>query len=72
MLDDLAKAIELSVEELYGRKMAFGLFIFDFGEGERVGDYVSNAKRKNMVKAIREIADRIEKNEVIPKTIGEA
>ncbi len=37
-----------------------------------LGNYVSNCKRDDMIKALREAADRIEKNEIIPPTIGSA
>lgn len=69
----LAGGIEALLTAEYGRRMGFGLIVFEFGEGEnKPGDYISNAIRGDMVKALRETADRIERNEVIPPTIGSA
>jgi len=71
-LDLLAKRIDEALMTLYGQRMGFALFMFPFsGEGE-AGDYVSNATRPNMVKFMREVADRIEVGETIGRVIGEA
>jgi hypothetical protein len=71
-LDSLAAAIEGALKELYGQKMGFALFMFPFeGEGE-AGDWVSNGQRPDMIKFMREIADRLEKGQDIGRPVGEA
>lgn len=56
----------------------FGLIIFEFTNNEdhkkvkeNVGNYISNANREDMIDALREAADRLEKNETIPRCQGE-
>ena len=71
-LQFLAGGINALLEAEYGRKIGFGLIVFEFGECSKSGDYISNGDRKDMVKALRETAERIEKNEIIPPTIGSA
>jgi hypothetical protein len=74
MLDMLAAALENILSEIYGeQKMGFALFMFKFGgtEGE-VGDYVSNADRKDMIEFMRNLADRLEAGEGIGRPIGRA
>lgn len=70
-LTELAAQIQAALEDLYGKQMGFALTIFEF-YNPGIGDYVSNAQRSDMVKALRECADRLEAKEDIPKTIGEA
>lgn len=70
VLQNLAKILDELFPELYGQKMGFALLVFPFDNPS--GDYVSNVERSDMVKAMREIANRIEDNEVIPPTIGSA
>lgn len=71
-LDLLAKFLEDVIARIYGEKLGFALFMFPWdGEG-KAGDYVSNSEREHMIKFMREIADRIEKNQYIPRVIGEA
>lgn len=73
--DQLGKVLTELINETYGRKMGFALLVFPFGEDIREGkggDYVSNAQRKQMVKALRETADRLESKAYIGRPIGEA
>ena len=72
VLDDLSKTLDHVLTELYGVRLGFALFMFPFsGEGE-AGDYISNSQRKHMIKFMREIADRLEKNQIIGTPEGEA
>jgi hypothetical protein len=71
-LDILAKLIESELVNIYGKRMGFALFMFEFDSDLKAGDYVSNAKRKTMIKFMREVADRIEKNQDIGIPIGTA
>lgn len=49
----------------------FALIVFPFGDSG-TSNYISNAERKDMIKALRETADRLELNEDIPVTEGNA
>jgi len=40
----------------------FVLVVFPFGE-MGIGNYISNARRKEMIKGLRELADRLERKE---------
>ena len=42
-------------------KYGFAVLIFPFGEEPRVGGYISNASRKDMIVALREKADILER-----------
>lgn len=70
-LQDIAKAIDNSLISLSGRKLGFALLVFELGN-PGIGNYVSNAERESMIKALRETADRLELGQEIPKTIGPA
>ena len=50
----IATVIDEALQELHGEKMGFGLLIFDFGADGRVF-WISNADRKDMVEAMKEI-----------------
>lgn len=67
----VAEGLDESLELAYGKRMGFALVVFPFGAGG-VGDYISNGSREDIIKAIRETADRLEANEFIPATRGEA
>lgn len=42
--------------------LGFALLVFPFNE-PGMSNYISNAERKDMIKALREAADRFEKNQ---------
>jgi hypothetical protein len=71
-LDILAGAINEVLQKIYGQKMGFALFMFTFGEEGRAGDYVSNGQKPDMIKFMRDVADRLEAGSAIGRTIGEA
>lgn len=66
----VAEGIDEALEEVYGRRMGFALVVFPFGAGG-VGDYISNGPRVDIIKAIRETANRLESNQDIPVAKGE-
>ncbi len=70
IISAIAGAIDEFLKETDGPK-GFAIILFDFYK-PGVSNYLSNAKREDIIKALRETADRIEKNETIPPTIGEA
>ena len=53
---DIARDIEKQIDEKYG----FAVLVFPFGEGGQVAHYISNARREDMIKALREKADILE------------
>lgn len=59
-MSELGTLIDTVSLEFYGRRMGFTLLIFD-GESQG-GDYISNCPREEMIKVMRETADRIEGN----------
>ena len=69
-LQSVAMALDEEFKEFYQQKMGFCLIVFPFDSDQ--SDYISNAERDDMVKALRITADRIESNAVIPPTVGSA
>jgi hypothetical protein len=69
-LQVIASGLEDIFADLYPERMGFALIVFPFSGG--VSDYISNGERKDMIKALRETADRIETNQIIPPTQGNA
>jgi hypothetical protein len=72
VLDSLAKGIDEVLEEIYGKRVGFALFMFEFGPDGKAGDYVSNSQKEDMIKFMREVADRLEVGQSIGIPIGEA
>lgn len=70
-LSVLAAGLDEVVKSEFGAGMGFALLVFDYGQPS-IGHYVSSAKREDMIKALRETADRIEKRQDIPPAIGKA
>ena len=68
-ISELGSVINETLEETFGQQCGFALLLFDFYK-TGIGNYISNADRTTMVKALRETADRIENREDIPPTIG--
>lgn len=74
-LDQIAQSLDRMITAYYGECMGFSLLVFPMGVPEEEatsGNYVSNADRSDMIKALRDIASQIESGEIIPKTIGNA
>ena len=67
----IASLLDSDLSSAYGRRMGFALVVFQFGVGG-VGDYISNGERSDIIKAMRETADRLEKKQDIPVPEGEA
>jgi len=65
VMKELGAEINEALEATFGKK-GFALIVFDFNK-PGISNYVSNAKREDMIAALRETADRIEKNQDIPK-----
>ena len=58
----LAVTLDSTLQTFYEREMGFTLLIFEFNSDQ--ANYISNAKREDMVKALRETADRIERKQL--------
>jgi hypothetical protein len=74
-LKDIADILTESLATVYGEKMGFALLVFPFNTDTSkvvAADYVSNGRREDMIKAMREAADRFEAGEDIPRTEGTA
>lgn len=66
----LASAIECSIGLKFNKEeIGFALLLFEFNNPD-IGNYISNANRKDMIKSLRETADRLEKNQDIPPTFN--
>lgn len=70
-LKGIATLIDEYFKALHDRPIGFALLVFDFDAPE-IGNYIGNCNREDMIKALRETAARLEKNEYIPATKGEA
>ena len=66
-MSSLAEALDQLLTDHFGR-LGFALFVFEFNR-PGVGNYVSNAERKDMISMLRETADRLENKEDIPPGI---
>jgi hypothetical protein len=59
----IAGAVEDTFNETVG-SMGYALIVFELGR-PGIGNYISNAQRADMIKALRETADRLERNQDI-------
>lgn len=66
LLQEIAKSLDTILSG-----MGFTLLVFPFNN-PGISNYVSNSNRSDMIKVLRETANRLEKNQDIPKTKGEA
>ena len=64
-LTALGVAITETLKKELSEGIGFALILFEFNN-PGIGNYVSNAERPDMIKALRETADRLEKNQDIP------
>lgn len=66
----LASKVDSSAHAIYGQKMGFFLVIAPFGADKGISDYIGNSNREDAIKWMRETADRLESDQVIPVTKG--
>lgn len=80
-LDYMAASIDSAIQDVFHTRMGFVVLMFPFGEtdrpvqkaeGEVGANYVSNADQEDMIKFLRETADRLESRKTIGKPIGTA
>lgn len=72
LMQGLAHAVDVTLKTECGIRKGFALLIFDFDNPSGIGNYISNAKREQMVKVLKETAMRLELEQDIPPTIGSA
>ena len=60
-----AKAVEGAAKVSYVEQPLFALILFN---DPKIGQYICNCERKEMIQALREMADRLEKNMDIPRS----
>ena len=68
MIEDIMRLLAAGINGVLkdnGMPKGFALIVFDFHE-PGVGNYISNASREDMIKSLRETADRLEKKQDIP------
>jgi hypothetical protein len=73
----LGQTIEDTLYHFMGERIGFALLVFPFGEPDPEAavpgaDYISNAERGDMVKFLRETADRLENHEDFGPVEGRA
>jgi len=69
----LAESIDEILKIIYGRQMWFCLTAFTFGDdGVNYASYISNGEQEDIIQALKEFADILEKKEDIPTTEGTA
>lgn len=59
----IAEALEEILKHVHEKRMGFALLVYEFNN-PGIGNYISNSEREDMIKALRETADRLEANEV--------
>jgi hypothetical protein len=64
LMTALAKAIEAKTQDLKVEKPLFVLVLFN---DPKVGQYISNCRREDCIKAMRETASRLEKRQDVPR-----
>ena len=68
VLQALAVGINETLKSFFG-EIGFALLTFEF-HAPGVSNYISNAQREDMIKALRETADRLEKKQDIPPVVA--
>lgn len=67
----LADVIDETLGKMYSQKMGFLIVVTPFGSGDSaVSDYIGNIARDSAIEVLRESADRLEKNQDIPASVG--
>lgn len=69
-LRTLAEFLEGTLEHLYDKQMGFMLIAFELGDVKGHADYIANGKREDMIKFLRETADRLEAKQDIPASLS--
>ena len=65
----LARGINGSLHDFLGDGFGFALIVFKFNANPTDANFISNADREDMIRTLRETADRIERNAYMPATM---
>lgn len=65
ILEDLAEGVSDVLRDVAGERYGMALFVFPFNKLGH-GSYVSNCERADVIKTVREILERLEKNQPTP------
>ena len=68
--EEVMRATAEGLSSVFGDK-GFMLVVFEFGD-PGISNYVANGERSDCIKALRECADRLERNQDIPPVQGHA
>lgn len=71
VLQYLGKHLDKLFAEMYGEEMGWTLLVFPFGDAKGMADYISNADRESMITVLRRMADKLERDEIMPAARGE-
>lgn len=63
-LQIIGSAVDTALVASFKERKAFVLLVFDFDK-PGLGNYISNADRQGIISSLREMADRLEKKEVL-------
>ncbi len=63
-----AKAVEGAAKVSYVERPLFALILFN---DPKIGQYICNCSRETTIEALRETADRLERNQDIPRSSTE-
>lgn len=66
--DKTMRIIADDIKAKCGEEYGFAVLVFPFGEAGRTAHYISNARREDMIKALREKADTLEAKRDIPSS----
>lgn len=62
----LGQILDQSLNRPDEPRLGFAMIIFEFGDGNRMSSYISNAERNDMIKALRETVERLEAQRDFP------
>ncbi|RLC88860.1 MAG: hypothetical protein DRJ03_01070 [Chloroflexi bacterium] len=61
LFNSLAHMLDLIIKDIYGEPRGFLFIAFPFDDNDGKADYVSNGKREDMIKFMKETIERFEK-----------
>ena len=64
----LAPMLDSTLKQL-SDNLGFALFVFEFNRSG-ISNYISNAERSSMIKALKETIEALEKDQDIPACVG--
>jgi hypothetical protein len=62
----LGQILDQSLNRPGEPRLGFAVVLFEFSDGPRMSSYISNAERADMISALRETADRLDRNTDYP------